>query len=253
MNEFLDIIEQRLKYLFEDSFNILLKVDDAHTLTKRIPLLIKQNLTADKDGNIIAPDIIKIRIPYEDEKKWFDSQEFLKNICKELFHAGEELGYKFNAYPSVVVLSSESIADDYYDLEIGFTAIADELDQTSVYDLGNLAQSEKLIPKNAFIIVNGKKSFQLEKSLIYVGRRSTSDIQIDDPQVSRDHLQLRAHNGKYIIFDLDTTGGTYINGKKIKSAYLYPGDVITIGSSHLIYTQDMTDNISSTTKLEIGS
>ena len=217
MNEFLDIIENRLKFLFEDSFNLILKIDKEHSLTKRIPQIIKENLAYKEDGIIIAPDIIKITIP------------------------------------ATEVISSPSINGIDYELEVEFTSAVEELSQTSVFDLENLTQPENLIPRNAFIIVNGKQSYPLDKSLVYVGRRSTSDIQIEDPQVSRDHLQLRANNGRYIVFDLDSTGGTFINGKRIKTAYLIPGDVITLGSSHLIYTQDMTDSFSSTTKLEIES
>lgn len=253
MNEFLDIIEKRLKFLFEDSFNLILKIDKEHSLTKRIPQIIKENLSHKEDGIIIAPDIIKITIPATEEKNWLDSQDFLTNIGKEIFQAGEELGYKFNAYPRIEVISSPSINGIDYELEVEFTSAVEEMSQTSVFDLENLTQPENLIPRNAFIIVNGKQSYPLDKSLVYVGRRSTSDIQIEDPQVSRDHLQLRANNGRYIVFDLDSTGGTFINGKSIKTAYLIPGDVITLGSSHLIYTQDMTDSFSSTTKLEIES
>lgn len=251
MNEFLDIIEKRLKFLFEDSFNLFIKFDKAHTLAKRIPLLIKQNLVNDQFGNIIAPDIIKITIRSGEQESWRDAQEFLSNIAKEICQAGEELGYKFTAYPRIIIISSETINQDDYELEVEFTSITEVIEQTSVFAIAELTQPKSQIPQNAFLIVNGKQSYPLDKSLIYVGRRSTSDIQIEDPQISRDHLQLRAHDGRFIIFDLDSTGGTLINGKRIKSAFLFPGDVITIGSSHLIYTQDMTDGYSSTTKLEI--
>ena len=52
-------------------------------------------------------------------------------------------------------------------------------------------------------------------------------------------LQLRAKQGRYLLFDLSSTGGTYLNNSPVKTANLKPGDVVRIGKTLLIYNQDV--------------
>jgi hypothetical protein len=74
---------------------------------------------------------------------------------------------------------------------------------------------------------------------------------IDDPRVSRVHAQIRAVRGRYVIFDLDSTGGTYVNGERIRQCPLTPGDVISLSSLPLVYGQEDDNNLSSTQDIPI--
>jgi pSer/pThr/pTyr-binding forkhead associated (FHA) protein len=65
-----------------------------------------------------------------------------------------------------------------------------------------------------------------------------NQLVIDDPRVSRSHAQLRAIKGRYILFDLNSTGGTFVNGQRTNQSILYPGDVISLSGVPLIFGQD---------------
>jgi hypothetical protein len=93
-------------------------------------------------------------------------------------------------------------------------------------------------PAGAFLVVEGRRHFQLSTALIKIGRRLDNDLVIDDPRVSRQHLRLLANRGKFILHDLDSTAGTYVNGVKVKDHSLQPGDVITVATVELIYGID---------------
>lgn len=93
------------------------------------------------------------------------------------------------------------------------------------------------IPEDAFVIVDGVKVIPLTKPVINIGRRVENNIVIDDPRVSRTHAQMRAINGRYVLFDLNSTGGSYINGQRITQSIVYPGDVISLAGVNLIYGQ----------------
>jgi pSer/pThr/pTyr-binding forkhead associated (FHA) protein len=93
------------------------------------------------------------------------------------------------------------------------------------------------IPEEAFLIIDGVKVFPLNEPVINIGRRLDNTLVIDDVRVSRLHAQLRAINNRYVIFDLDSSGGTFINGRRSTQAVLYPGDVITLAGVDLIYGQ----------------
>jgi pSer/pThr/pTyr-binding forkhead associated (FHA) protein len=64
---------------------------------------------------------------------------------------------------------------------------------------------------------------------------------VDDHRVSRDHAQLRAVRGKYILFDLSSTGGTFVNGQRVNQKTLNPLDVISLAGVALVYGQEMID------------
>jgi pSer/pThr/pTyr-binding forkhead associated (FHA) protein len=93
------------------------------------------------------------------------------------------------------------------------------------------------VPEDAFVIVDGIKVIPLTQPIVNIGRRVENTLVIDDPRVSRTHAQLRAINGRYIIFDLNSTGGTFINGERVTQSILYPGDVISLAGADLIYGQ----------------
>ncbi|MCX6072630.1 MAG: FHA domain-containing protein [Chloroflexi bacterium] len=58
------------------------------------------------------------------------------------------------------------------------------------------------------------------------------------PYISRTHAQLRSQRGKFVLVDLNSTGGTRVNGSVIRQHTLKPGDVINIAGIELIYGQD---------------
>ena len=106
----------------------------------------------------------------------------------------------------------------------------DDLQPKSEDDVGT-------IPEDAFVIVDGTRVFPLNQAVVNIGRRIENTLVMDDPRVSRTHAQLRAINGRYIIFDLNSTGGTFVNGERVKQSILYPGDVISLAGADLIYGQ----------------
>jgi pSer/pThr/pTyr-binding forkhead associated (FHA) protein len=65
-----------------------------------------------------------------------------------------------------------------------------------------------------------------------------NQLVIDDPRVSRNHAQLRAIKGRFALFDLNSTGGTFVNGQRTSQTVLYPGDVISLAGVALIFGQD---------------
>jgi pSer/pThr/pTyr-binding forkhead associated (FHA) protein len=74
--------------------------------------------------------------------------------------------------------------------------------------------------------------------VINIGRRLDNQLVIDDPRISRSHAQLRAIKGRFVIFDLNSTGGTFVNGERTSQSVMYPGDVISLAGVPLVYGQD---------------
>ncbi|HLC03205.1 MAG TPA: FhaA domain-containing protein [Anaerolineales bacterium] len=100
------------------------------------------------------------------------------------------------------------------------------------------AESEDQLPSGAFLIVEGKRHFPLDKPIVSIGRRLDNQLVLSDSHVSRKHAQLRVRNGRYVIYDLESTAGTQVNGRPIHQHILRPGDVISIAGVPLIYGED---------------
>ncbi|MCS6871282.1 MAG: FHA domain-containing protein, partial [Anaerolineae bacterium] len=103
-----------------------------------------------------------------------------------------------------------------------------------------LALSDLPLPlqmRNPQLLYNGQV-FPLERPVINLGRRRDNHIAIDSPYVSRYHAQLRLRFGRYVIYDLNSRGGTFVNGHRITECLLKSGDVIGLSQVLLVYMED---------------
>ena len=88
--------------------------------------------------------------------------------------------------------------------------------------------------------LNGRMlaEYNLSKERYTVGRLPDNDIRIDNPAVSGHHsLVINILNDSFLE-DLNSTNGTYVNGKLIKKHALAHGDVITVGHHQLRFVED---------------
>ncbi len=80
--------------------------------------------------------------------------------------------------------------------------------------------------------------FPLEKERILLGRRPDNDVQVDNLAVSGQHAAIITILNDSFLEDLDSTNGTYVNGKLVKKHALKNGDVIQIGKHELRYVNE---------------
>lgn len=81
------------------------------------------------------------------------------------------------------------------------------------------------------------RSFPLTKDRILLGRALSSDIAIEDLNVSRTHAEIRQEAANaWSIADLGSTNGTLVNGRHIASVMLQEGDRVTVGTTTFLFT-----------------
>lgn len=64
-----------------------------------------------------------------------------------------------------------------------------------------------------------------------------NDVLLDNPQISRHHLQIANRNGSFAATDLNSTNGTYVNGQRIQAVILNDGDIVNIGPYRFMFAQ----------------
>ena len=82
-------------------------------------------------------------------------------------------------------------------------------------------------------VVLGSRTYALERAVTTIGRLPESDIVLDDSGASRQHARIRASEGEFVLSDLGSTNGTYVNDEPVRERTLEDGDRITIGETVL--------------------
>jgi pSer/pThr/pTyr-binding forkhead associated (FHA) protein len=86
------------------------------------------------------------------------------------------------------------------------------------------------------------KEVQLTKDKTTLGRRPYNDIVIDNLAVSGEHAVLQMTAGEVFLEDLNSTNGSYLNGKAVKKQQLQNGDTIEIGKYKIKFVADPAGN-----------
>jgi pSer/pThr/pTyr-binding forkhead associated (FHA) protein len=79
------------------------------------------------------------------------------------------------------------------------------------------------------------QTHQFNGDLLRVGRSRENDIVLENLSVSRYHVQIRYHQGQYVLFDMNSSNGTFLNGTRVTRRELLDGDRITIGKHVLLW------------------
>jgi len=80
-----------------------------------------------------------------------------------------------------------------------------------------------------------KSGFPINKDIMTIGRDVSCEILLNNEQVSRKHAELLRITDGYLLRDLGSTNGVFINGQRIQEKFLNPGDMITIGELQFLF------------------
>jgi hypothetical protein len=88
----------------------------------------------------------------------------------------------------------------------------------------------------SLVFVNGGhagESFALLPTTMTIGREHDNNVELKDPDVARYHARIVHERGNYVIEDLDSATGTWVNGKRARRVPLNHGDVVRVGSTEI--------------------
>jgi hypothetical protein len=89
---------------------------------------------------------------------------------------------------------------------------------------------------------NPGKIYPLEAPEVIIGREASNGVAINDAEISRKHAKLSLHGSAYVIQDLGSTNGSFVNGQRITGTQvLNPGDTISFGENILLLYESAQD------------
>jgi pSer/pThr/pTyr-binding forkhead associated (FHA) protein len=96
------------------------------------------------------------------------------------------------------------------------------------------------LPEGSALLVvkrgpNAGSRFLLDQRTTSAGRHPESDIFLDDVTVSRRHAEFRREGAEFVVVDVGSLNGTYVNREPVDTAVLANGDEVQIGKFRLVF------------------
>jgi predicted component of type VI protein secretion system len=91
----------------------------------------------------------------------------------------------------------------------------------------------RLRPRRAARTLALPGAADLTTAQLTIGRSSACELVLGDDTVSRRHAELRIEDGRWLLKDLGSSNGTFVNGRRVVEAEVRSGDVVHLGGARL--------------------
>lgn len=236
-------VDEQLSFLAKDVQAFFEGVFNALPGARFSPETISQHLTREvanatkrtEEGQVYAPDQYTLSMhPLDVEVLLRLSPHFQADLAYRLRDVLARMGFLLVREPHVTLATDPTVAQ--WEIRVFAWRSSTPPDAATLQTRPPLQTDQP--PVGAFLLIEGKRHFPLTQPAIKIGRRHDNDLVLSDPHVSRTHAEVRLMAGRYVIADLGSTAGTFVNGRQIKQHILDPGDVISVAVVQLIYGED---------------
>ncbi len=159
------------------------------------------------------------------------ANDFTVNLSRQDADEFAEVGDSMRR--NLADLAREHARDEGYDF-MGPIAVTFEVDpkmRVGAFSVtARLREGDGGAGAGSLVLPNGDR-FVLGETVVTIGRIPDSVITLEDPNVSRNHAEIRPSGGAFVLADLGSTNGTKINGVKVGERLLQDGDEMTFGST----------------------
>jgi hypothetical protein len=232
-------LEAQLERLVEGTFSQLFgKKLRAQDIAMQLARAMEDGATIQEygDSRPLAPDHYSIYLHSKMVNQLLQRQPHIaQRLSEHIVELASNAGYRLASVPTIDLFAND---------ELNLSAVivrarhAQKKHSTTALMQRVDLPTPQNVPQNPQLLLHGQIAVPLTRDVINVGRSRDNHVVIDDPAVSRHHLQLRLRFGRYILFDTQSQGGTSVNDVPVKEHTLQTGDVICIGTTRLVYMED---------------
>jgi hypothetical protein len=237
----LDRFERFFERLMEGSVGRIFRSPvQPSEIGRRLERSMESNQVSTVDG-IVVPNDYTVYLNPDDMVLFSD---FATSLCQQmedwLIDLADERNYGFIDQVRIQLIGDDSVSPRAIEVDAHITELPDfdpvrqeDIQRTEVYRV--VEQTGNIPPKLVRVVREDgqEQTFMLRKQVTSLGRSSSNDIVIDIPEVSRRHARIQFEEGRFQIFDLNSTNGTKVNGRRVGSAIISDKDVITLGTARL--------------------
>lgn len=233
----LKVIEEKLQAFFEEQLHFFADSDPFIRLSKDVLASMESGDSA-AGGQNLVPNIFRISIR---DQKVFESEdlEIWKNFIMDYLSEAARTNHLNLSGPIHIQFFYNPDIEKEFSIETASSSVSSgkTIPMTTTQNQSENADESA----HAYLITPYDTIYPIKKNIINIGRQEENDLVIDNLRVSRVHAQIREVEGRHLLFDLDSTTGTKVNGQRVSQHALSPGDVIDIGDVPLIYNYEVME------------
>jgi hypothetical protein len=243
-------IEQKLEGLFEGTFSRAFKSEvQPIEIARKLAKEMSDSKTVSISRTYV-PNQYTVYLSPQDRQQfegWEDAAR--KELSDYLLQYARDEGLSLTTRPTVDFATDDRLGVGEFGIQAMLIKGADDeesepvpadVGHTMVYSPSKDARRlDSPAAANArSLLVGGGKRTVLSGSRVLIGRSRDCDIQLDDPNTSRRHAEVRREGDRWVVADLGSTNGIKVNGSRVSEAELHPGDEVTLGVMKLRFEQE---------------
>ena len=235
-----DHIEDHLRNFIEQSIQLLPASNRLHAQLLRLARSLQSRILQhiEKEGTV--PAAITLSFNPNNLPTWRAHPEIIEYLRTAVRNLAADQGIPTPVAPDIHLEADPLLPLDSFSIREG--APSNGIGQTQIVMPSPKPSGESTADEpEYYLIYEENRVFPLRDLAINIGRGPRNNLVIDDPRVSRLHAQVRIVNDLYTIFDLNSRGGTFVNGKRVEQSALKTGDIISL-AGYSIHYQDSPPN-----------
>src|SRR5439155_25566299 len=166
-------------------------------LGRRLVREIDDNRSVDVRGRTVVPNHFTVQVSPDDNERFAEIQDTLvRELCDAAREHARDEGYTFLGPVEVELIADERMHTGAFQIE------------------GRMREGTGGSGAGSLLLPTGERVV-LGEHTISVGRMPESNIVLADPNVSRNHAEIRPKGTGYVVVDLESTNGTKVNGIRV--------------------------------------
>jgi hypothetical protein len=184
-------------------------------LGRRLVREMDDNRSVDVRGRTVVPNAFEVELSPTDYEQFAEIRD---TLARELSDAAREHA-RDEAYAFLGPISVEMVASP--SMHTGAFQI-----------VGRMKEGEGGAGAGSLVLPTGDR-VTLSETVLSIGRMPECNIVLADPNVSRNHAEVRPRGTGYVVVDLGSTNGTRVNGVRVGEQELQDGDELTFGNTRI--------------------
>jgi hypothetical protein len=208
--------ERRLERMVEGVFSRAFKSGLRPVeLGRRIAREMDDRRSIGVKGNTVAPNHFTVELSSTDWDEFDDVADALRReLCDAAREHARDEGYAFMGPVEVELVQSDALRTGQFRL------------------VGRMREGEGGSGAGSLVLPSGDR-FTLGEHVVGIGRHPDCNLVLADPNVSRNHAEIRPQGDRYVVVDLGSTNGTRVNGVRVDERVLQDGDEVTFGNTRV--------------------
>lgn len=208
--------ERRLERLVEGAFARAFRSSIRPVeLARRLAREMDDRRSVGVRGTAVVPNHFTIYLSPDDYNEFGEVQDALsRELCDAARAHARDEQYQFMGPVEVQLVVDERLGTGMFHIE------------------GRFREGPGGAGAGSLVLPTGDR-FTLAQHPISIGRRPESNIVLADPNVSRNHAEIRPQGESFMLIDLGSTNGSKVNGVRVAQRLLEDGDEISFGNTKM--------------------